>query len=42
MTFADEAEVYLPGEGGVRIQDDVWVTEEGCRSFTSFPGYLID
>lgn len=38
--YTNEPGLYGPGKFGVRIEDDVLITEDGCRSLTSFPKSL--
>ena len=38
--FTNEPGLYAPGRFGVRIEDDVLVTEDGCVSLTQFPKEL--
>ena len=41
MTITDEPGIYLDGKFGVRIEDDILVTETGCQVLTQAPKELI-
>jgi Xaa-Pro dipeptidase len=41
-TFTIEPGIYIPGKGGVRIEDDLVLTEDGAKSLTSYPRNLLD
>ncbi|MBI5118072.1 aminopeptidase P family protein [Candidatus Poribacteria bacterium] len=40
MVFTVEPGIYIPDVGGIRIEDMVMVTADGCRKLTKSPNYL--
>jgi Xaa-Pro dipeptidase len=42
MVMTVEPGIYIPGEGGVRIEDDVVVTKDSCRLLTTSPKELLE
>ena len=41
MTFSIEPGIYLPGRFGVRVEDLVAVTEDGCETLNAAPRDLM-
>jgi Xaa-Pro dipeptidase len=41
MTFSDEPGIYLRGEFGVRLEDDMHITADGAKLFTG-PSYSLE
>ncbi|MDR0847409.1 MAG: aminopeptidase P family protein [Lactobacillales bacterium] len=42
MVITDEPGIYIEGLGGVRIEDDLLITEDGCFIFNKAPKELIE
>jgi len=42
MTFSDEPGIYIQGEFGIRLEDDMHITEDGAELFTSQSPSLED
>jgi len=41
MVFTVEPGIYLPGLGGVRIEDDLVICDEGAYSLTNLPREVL-
>ncbi|QVL35218.1 M24 family metallopeptidase [Aminirod propionatiphilus] len=42
MTFSIEPGIYIPGKIGIRIENIVLVTDEGCRPLNVFPREIVN
>jgi Xaa-Pro aminopeptidase len=36
-----EPGIYIPGRFGVRIEDVLYLTEDGCENITTLPKHLV-
>ncbi len=34
--------IYIPGLGGIRVEDDVYLSENGLKRLTQFPRELME
>ena len=41
MVLTDEPGIYIEGKYGVRIEDDILITDKGCELLTLAPKELI-
>ena len=41
MVVTDEPGIYIPNVGGIRIEDDVLVTKDGCKILNSYTKDLL-
>jgi Xaa-Pro dipeptidase len=41
MVFTIEPGIYVPSIGGVRIEDDVFITDNGVEILTKYPKELL-
>lgn len=42
MVVTIEPGIYIPGWGGIRLEDDYWITEDGCERLSHLPQSLDD